>query len=473
MHVRLRLARHLSTTVLAAALLSACGGGGGIVVGGGGGGGSCGIVAALPADAAVAAEVVLQLRPGHDIAPVASANGLTVISQFGARPIWRLRVAAGDTVDAAVARLRADARVYWAEPNLQGQAPESRRCSVWTIGQASDYATQWAPDALRLAPAHAVSQGDGVRVAVLDTGVDLNHPALASRLARTAGGAVLGRDFVDLDADPREEGSVDDAGFGHGTHVAGLVALAAPQARIMPVRVLDEGGQGNAWVLAEALAWAVDPDGNPATDDGAHVVNFSLGTLRPTRLLEIAMRIAACDLDDDDDEDDFADARFDTDRDRCMRRHGAVVLAAAGNGGSATEKQYPAAEAKEVPIAGALAVTASNAQSALARFANSGAWIHVAAPGEGITSTIPGGGYGTWSGTSMASPLVAGVAAVVIAGGANAPDPQGFSALRRWAPGDVAKRLVDRTGALCGTGLRQVDAYAAVTDTSGRDATCP
>ena len=463
-----RLTRRLSTMTLAGALLSACGGGGGgdsFGGGGGAGGGSCGATSSLPVDAAAPAEVVLQLRPGQSITPVATASGLTVIAQFGSRPIYRLRVGSGDTVDAALDRLRSDARVYWAEPNLQGQSPEGRRCSVWTIGEAGDYAAQWAPGALRLAAAHGVSQGNGVRVAVLDTGVDLAHPHLAGRL-------LPGRDFVDPGTPPREEGSVADAGFGHGTHIAGLVALAAPQARIMPVRVLDQGGQGNAWVLAEALAWAVDPDNNPATDDGAHVVNFSLGTLRPTRLLEIAVRIASCDIDDDDDEDDFEDARFDADRERCLRRHGAVVLAAAGNGGSATERQYPAAEVKAVPIVGALAVTASNPQSGLAGFANFGDWINVAAPGEAITSTVPGGGYGTWSGTSMSSPLAAGVAALVIASGPG-PDPQGFSGLRSWAPGDVAKRVEDRTGKLCGTGLRQVDAYAAVVDTSGLDPACP
>lgn len=468
------------TTLALAGLLFACGGGGGS---GGGGGGSCGALlaaapgggAAVPLEA-VGNEVVLQLQSSAiDIDDLASDFGLTRLSQFGSRPIHRLRIAAGVDVEAVVAQLVADsARVRYAEPNLVGAAPESRRCSVWTIGEASQFAAQWAPQALRLDAAQALSSGvsaggERVRVAVLDTGVDLAHPALSGRLARTAGGALLGRDFVDDDASPTEVGGGADVGFGHGTHVAGLVGLVAPQARIMPVRVLDRGGQGNAWVLAEGLLWAIDPDRDPLTDDGAHVVNLSLGTLRPTRLLEDVVRLASCDFDDDDDEG-LADAGFDDDRARCAARHGAVVLAAAGNSGSATEAQYPAAEAQNVP--GALAVTASTEDRRLADFANRGPWVQVAAPGEGLTSAIPGGGYGVWSGTSMAAPLAAGTAALVMAT-ESAPDPAGQAGLRRWTPLDIAKRLSDRSAKLCGdTSLRQIDAYAAVTDGSAPDPDC-
>ena len=76
---------------------------------------------------------------------------------------------------------------------------------------------------------------------------------------------------MDGDNDPSEVGVYGlDPEFGHGTHVAGLVALAAPGSRIMPVRVLDPRGMGNSWVLAEALAFAIDPDGDPNTNDGAN-----------------------------------------------------------------------------------------------------------------------------------------------------------------------------------------------------------
>lgn len=458
--------RRLLASMLAT-VLAGCGGGGGSDSGGTTGGGN----PAGPPPAA-ATEVVVQLRSGASVDALAAAYGLQVLDQFGRRPIWRLGLPAQASVDATVDALTRDARVLAAEPNVESEAPETSRRNrndPWAIGgDAGSYATQWAPSALRLSQAHALSQGTGVRVAVLDTGVDLDHPALAARLQRDGAGNVLGRDFVDDDAVADEGGGRADLGWGHGTHVAGLVALAAPQARLMPVRVLDPAGQGNAWVLAEALLWAVDPDGNPASDDGAHVVNLSLGTTRPTNLLRKAIALASCDFDDDDDED-LRDPGFDDDRARCTARHGAVVMAAAGNGGSATEQLYPAAEGAE----GSLAVTASTETRRLASFANRGSWVEVAAPGELIISTVPDGGYGVWSGSSMAAPLAAGSAALLLATPAPSGDPM-LPTPRQWLPTEVAKRVYDRTSQLCGgVSLRQIDAYAALTDTSAPDPSCP
>ena len=162
----------------------------------------------------------------------------------------------------------------------------------------SDYATQWAGDYLGLPAAHTIARGAGVRVAVLDTGIDPLHPAFAGRL-------LDGYDFVDMDNDPSEVGVAGtDPIFGHGTHVAGLVVLAAPDALILPVRVLDRDGAGNIWVLAEALAYAVNPDGDPSTDDGVDVINLSLSTQRRTRLIEEIARDVICNDDDDDDGED-------------------------------------------------------------------------------------------------------------------------------------------------------------------------
>lgn len=400
-----------------------------------------GMAPAAWAAEAVPGEVMLQLVDGNGLQPLLQKHRLTLLARFGARPIFRLGVPAGADADAVAEVLGAEPGVLRAERNAVQRSPEARRNLVWAIGSATAYAAQWAPGALRLPAAHALSRGAGVRVAVLDTGVDAQHPALAGRL-------LPGRDFVDGDLDASEAGSRADLGFGHGTHVAGLVALAAPEARIMPLRVLDASGAGNAWVVGEALLHAVDPDGNPATADGAQVINLSLGAASRTRILENVAALAACALPAPTDPDAlaFADPGFNADRERCAAGGGAAIVAAAGNGGSDDEREYPAAES----VYGKLAVTASASDRRLARFANRGSWVDVAAPGEGITSAVPGGGYGTWSGTSMAAPLAAGVAALVVA-------VQPGIAAR-----EVVRRLSRSASALCGTDIRQIDAAAAV-----------
>jgi subtilisin family serine protease len=452
--------RRLITTTLSALVLAACGGGGSgdpAAPAGGEGGLSRALQAADAAD--VGADVVVMLQPGASAAAVAQSVGASVIDQFGKRPIYRLHLPSAAAMDEALAALQRDARVRFAEANEVSETPESRYSVVWAYGEsAAGYASQWAPQALALAQAHAWSTGAGVRVAVLDTGIDAAHPAFAGRLARDGSGRLLARDFVDADDDPAEAGAVGDRGYGHGTHVAGLVLLAAPQARLMPVRVLDAQGRGNVWVLAEALMWAVDPDGDPRTDDGAHVVNISLGTTRATRLLNSAVELATCsDDDENEDDDDYSDPGFDDDRERCNLHGGVVVMAAAGNGGSASEVNYPAAEGAE----GQLAITAGADGARLASFANRGPWVQLAAPGERIVSTFPGGAYAGLSGTSMATPLASGVAALLLA---RQPD---------WKPVDVTQRLLDRSQALCDGGpLRALHAWGAVADFVPADPVC-
>jgi len=417
--------------------------------------------------APAATDLVLMLKLGASLEPLLQRHGLVRMAQFGQRPIFRVRAGSAAAAEAALLALRGETTVRFVERNTEVASPEARRVSVWTVGSAgAGLAAQYVSEVMALPAAHAVSRGEGVRVAVLDTGVDLAHPEIAPRLARDGTGRVLGRDFVDADDMPAEVGSAGEPGYGHGTHVAALVGVAAPAARLMPVRVLDRGGVGNAWVLAEALAWAVDPDGNPASDDGAHVINLSLGSTAPTELLKTVTELATCEFDDDDD--DFSDAGFDGDRARCAAGRRAVVVAAAGNSGSDSEQLYPAAEGTK----GSIAITASTASRRLAPFANWGSWIQLAAPGDQIVSAVPGGGYGTWSGTSMAAPLAAGTAALVMSTLPPGGDPTRPRAAQ-WVPESVVKRLTDRPVKLCGTSFLQVHAEAAVKDQPTADPACP
>ena len=404
--------------------------------------------------ASVSGEVLVKLLRADVLPTLLGKYRLTLVSQFGARPIYRLKaIDPLADVPTIVGALAVEPGVLIAQENVLNASPEARKNLFFAIGTPAEYAAQWAPASLRLAQAHAVSTGQGIRVAVLDTGVDSSHPLLAGKLLK-------GYDFVDGDATPAEVGTTNDIGFGHGTHVAGIIATAAPGAKIMPLRVLDAQGEGNTWVLAEAMLYAVNPDGNPATDDGAHVINMSLGSPQRSRIIDTVARLASCAIvlvpEALGAVDDLSDPGYNDDRRRCQLTRGAAILAAAGNDASPL-KEYPAAEGAY----GLAAVGASSQAARLASFSNFGSWVHFVAPGEGITSSVPRGGYGTWSGTSMATPWAAAAAALVMS-----VDPL-------VSPKEVVRRLARSASPLCGTALRQLDPLAALLDNQPADGVCP
>jgi subtilisin family serine protease len=351
---------------------------------------------------------------------IAARFGLQVLDRLDTLPIFRLKIVnSGLSVPILADLLDAIPSVIYAEPNYLGEAPEGVYKSSWSSGgDEGGYASQWAADKIRLPEAHTISRGAGITVAVLDTGADLDHPALAGHLAP-------GFDFVDLDADPSEEGTYgQDWAYGHGTHVTGLVALAAPEATIIPLRILKPDGTGNSWMLAQALRYAV---GTPVAGIAplahkADVINISYSVRQRSLLIDDLLGLLAALPD------------------------GPVVVAAAGNRGPSTVKEYPAAESQP----GVLAVAASTEIDTLADFSTRGAWVDVAAPGESILSSVPDNAYSVWSGTSMAAPLAAGTAALVRAH---------YPIL---SPSQVVARIVSRSQTIDAPVSYRVDAAAAL-----------
>ncbi|MGW6458716.1 type VII secretion-associated serine protease mycosin [Streptomyces sp. NPDC055078] len=233
------------------------------------------------------------------------------------------------------------------------------------------------------------TRGKGVRVAVIDTGVDIKNPQLRPAVDAAAGKDLLPRDKENPGSTAgRTNGTVDE--IGHGTKVAGIIAARpragtgfvglAPEATIIPIRQNDENNSGNDRSMARAIDHAIAK--------GAKVINISQDTTKPLAAdspLALAVRRA---LDKD-----------------------IVVVASAGNDGmnGRLKDTYPAA------FPGVLAVASSDRNNERAPFSQAGEFVAVAAPGVDVVSTVPGNGQCVDNGTSFSAPYVAGVAALLVA----------------------------------------------------------
>lgn len=342
----------------------------------------------------VAGEYLVELKPGATATGVADAVGaLAPPDTLAGSNYVRLVLDPAADPNATIDALLGTGGVERAQPNLiTTTAGALARKRFFSDHDPASVAT--AADATRTQPGLADARlgagtGDGITVAVLDTGVDATHPLLAGH--DVSGGF----DVIDGDAVPDDlpnglddngDGAVDEA-HGHGTYVAGLVAQVASDVRVMPVRVLDSDGTGTAWDVMRGVAWAAA--------NGADVINLSLGGSSAGPL---------------------AEQQFER-----IEGSGIVVVAAAGNGGS-EELTYPAAYEGVVAVTSVDGVTGRAAVSA-----NRGSWIDVAAPGVALVSAFPGGGYVTWGGSSAAAAIAAGALAIVAAE----------------QPGDVVSDIVD------------------------------
>ncbi len=289
-------------------------------------------------------------------------------------------------------------------PAVEAAEPLERYEALWEPNDP-DYKLQWHLAKVGAAEAWDQSRGRGVVVAVIDTGIAYTRYGKSFRVVEDLEGArfVPGWDFVH----ERPE-AVDD--HGHGTHVAGTIAQVtnngkgvaglAPEAALMPLKVLSAQGYGNSADIADAIRWAAD--------HGASVINMSLGGGGYSHVMANAVKYA--------------------------RKKGVVIVAAAGNSGR-RGVSYPAA------YDGVIAVSATRYDDALAPYSSYGPQVDIAAPGGDKSVDQNGDGYpdgvlqntiaigrpGTdvyewFQGTSMATPHVAAAAALVMATGITDPD---------------------------------------------------
>lgn len=277
----------------------------------------------------------------------------------------------------------------------RGAAPVPAVGPSEAVGDAAADPQPWGIHRVNAQAAWGKTMGAGVRVAVLDTGIDASHPALKGNYKGGFNSA-------------QEGGSADD-GHGHGTHVAGTIAAGskdlvgvAPQASLYAVKVLDDEGNGTYASIIKGLEWAVE--------NRMQVVNMSLGG-PSSEALEAAVKktLAA----------------------------GVVIVAAAGND-------------PEAPVSapalydGVIAVSASAKDDSLAFFSTTGPEVDFIAPGHQVTSSWPGGGTSTISGTSMATPHVAGLA--VLAVGMGYRGPAGVTAALKKAAKPIAGLKPEQQG---------------------------
>ncbi len=375
-------------------------------------------------------QVVVKLKFNVSINTILTRYNANLLGTLTENNLYFLQLPAGQTASGILPTLNADQDLYYAEPNYYTDGSPGGGYIMFDghMAPLAEYimfdghgdvtptppggSSQWAWSKIGLADAQKISRGQGVIVAVLDTGMAPDHPLLNSSIT-------AGYDFVRMTNDIYDRGNgLDDTGngqidefVGHGTHVSGIIVTEAPGVQIMPIRVLNSDGVGTYWEVAAGIKYAVD--------HGAKIINMSLSAPRLTPSLSEALDYAVS--------------------------HEVIVIAAAGTG---TGPNYPAAYSNLQAVIG---VGATDLNDVIPWF--SGGQVQdtdVFAPGKDIYSAYPYNGYGLGSGTSMSAPVVSGEAALLLS---HYPD---------WNATQITQRILSKTDPVTGTSTGRVNLSKAL-----------
>lgn len=376
-------------------------------------------------------QVVVKLKHGVSINTILTRYNASLLGVLTETNLYFLKLSGGQPASQLLPVLNADTDLFYAEPNYYTDGEPSGGTILFRAHMAPLAGTilfrahgdltptppagpdLWAWTRVGLPDAQKVSIGQGIIVAVLDTGLAPDHQLLKSSI-------VAGYDFVGMTNNIYDTGNgLDDDGngevdesVGHGTHVSGIIVTEAPGVQIMPIRVLNSDGVGTYWEVAAGIRYAVD--------HGAKVINMSLSAPRLTPPLADALAYAAS--------------------------RGVIVVAAAGIGPG---PNYPAAYPDALAVIG---VGASDRSDAIAWFSGGRlADTDIYAPGVDIHSAFPYNGYALGSGTSMAAPMVSGEAAMLLS---RYPD---------WSRAQVIQRILSKADPVVSAPVGRINLSSAVT----------
>lgn len=309
--------------------------------------------------AAKASTILVKFKPGVSEQAMNTLHqklGTKVKKTISGINVQVVQLPDGAHVADFVKEFKGKSEVAYAEPNFITHS--------FFVPNDPDFSNQWNLQKINAPEAWDVSQGGFGPIAVVDTGIDSNHPDLSGEVES-------GYNFIADNTDTSDDN-------GHGTHVAGIIEAATNngigvasigfKGTLLPVKVLDSTGSGTDGDVASGITYAVD--------HGAKIINLSLGGSDFSQTEQDAVNYAT--------------------------EHGVIVVAAAGNN-SNNSPVYPASDQ------GVLAVSASDQNDNLASFSSFGPDVFVSAPGVDITSTYNTGGYAQMSGTSMAAPHLSGL----------------------------------------------------------------